>query len=266
MNPGRQAAAGALALLVLTAGALWLLGRLDGDEGERRRRAEVAPAPAPAPPPAPLEGATVTPSEVADPAQARALELLLERRAAWQGMVDGFRGPASPAALARLQPALDARWPAGGPVRWKAACRGETCRIEVEGAPEGWAAALLEHPAVKAVVDRVVADPDGGVAGQAYLVLAPERAAPGAGVLDEVVRELTGSGEAAACLRGAPPGTGVAVELEIDGTGVTFRASGGTSGEQRECVSGVVGEVISSVKVPPGARRATRTVTVRAAP
>lgn len=260
---------GALLLLAATGGALWLLARLEGAQASQRPRAEAPEAPEEArlPPSAvtPLTGATLTPPELADPAQARALELLLERRAAYQAMLDGFKGHESRAAQARLEPALQARWPRAGPVAWKVSCRGETCRLEVEGAPDGWPATLLEHAAIRAVVDRVVADPDDGRR-PAYLVLAAERARPGAGILDAVARQLEEGGEAAECLEGAPAGTSVALELEVDATGVTFRASGGATGEQRECVTGALSDVLASTRVEPGARSATRTVVVRAAP
>jgi len=251
-------------LAALTGAAMWVVARLDG--AEVRARPAVAEAAAPEPAPVtPLVGATLTPPELADPAQARRLELLVERRGAYRAMADGFKGRAAPAALARLEPALRALWPRGGPVSWTAACRGDTCRLEVAGATDGWVEALEGHRAVRAVVDRVVADPDDGRA-PAYLVLAAEAAPAGSPVLEAVARELQEAGAAAACLRGAPAEAAVELELEVDATGVTFRAGGSAEPDRRECVTGALTDALASVRVEPGARRAARTLVIRAAP
>lgn len=251
-------------LAALTAAAMWGVARLDGVDAGARSVAPEAAAPEPTPA-APLVGATLTPPELADPAQARALELLVERRGAYRAMADGFRGRAAPATLARLEPALRALWPRGGAVGWTAACRGDTCRLEVTGAPDGWVQALEGHRAVRAVVDRVVTDPDDARA-PAYLVLSAEAAPPGSPVLDAVARELEEAGAAAACLRGAPAEAAVELELEVDATGVTFRAGGSAEADRRECVTGALTDALASVRVEPGARRAARTLVVRAAP
>jgi hypothetical protein len=260
----RRLALAALGLLALvTGGALWLVAGLD-EPSPRHPPPGVVAEPALPSEVRPAAPGQLTPPEVADPVEARALELLIERRSRYLSLLDGFRGRESPGARARLEPALRALWPAGGPVAWTLACRGETCRVTAEGPPLAtWQAALTAYPAVKAVVDLVVVEP-AGVRAPAYLVLAAERSGPGDQVLDQVANRLAEEGDAAACLRDAPVGATVELELSVDGTGITYRTGGTASGAPRDCVAAVLGDVITGTSVGPQVRSASRTLVVRA--
>lgn len=251
------------ALALLVAGAVVLIVRLT-DPGPPA----LPPAPEETslgplvPPPTPMTGEqTLTPPEVADPAEARRLELLIEARSRYQSLRDGFTGPAAEAPRQRLDPALRALWP-GRPPPYTVSCRGRVCRVEGPGAPEAWRPQLVESQAVARVADRVVVDPDGRER-PAYVLVS--EGAPGSGedLLAGVERQLRDSDEAAICLDAAGgPGT-VELEVLVDASGITYRAGGTAPAAAVDCLGNALGALAAATRVPPATQAATRMVTFR---
>lgn len=216
----------------------------------------------------PGEQSPVMPTEIADPVKARAQEELLERRARFRSVRQAFEeARPSPAVQARALPALKAAFAPLAGARWSAECRALLCRVEVEPAtvPAGWPAALAGHAALVALADRLVDDPDGG---PAAFVLVPEArtATPAGGFLADVERQLLESEEAAACLRAEGAAGELVLDLEVDGSGITYRAGGDASPALRACYTDAVNGVVGLLHVPADVRTGTRRLVVRAAP
>ncbi|MBL0277909.1 MAG: hypothetical protein IPQ24_17870 [Anaeromyxobacter sp.] len=221
------------------------------------------PAPAPAPPPEPVRESlpqhTITPPEVADPAEALALELRIEARSRYRSLRDGFQGPLSEASRLRLDPALRALWP--GRAAFAVTCRGRVCRVEGPGAPGAWQAALQADPGVAALADQVVLDPD-GLERPAFVLVSPGRAGSGDDLLGGLARQLLESDEALACLTG--PGT-VVYDLQVDESGVTYREGGTAPQPVIDCVGRALADLVTATRVPPATKAGSRRVTLGAA-
>lgn len=244
----------ALALAVV--GAVVLILRLTEQAGGPG--AVGAPEAPLVPPPTPMTGTqTLTPPEVADPVEARSLEVLIEARNRYLALRDGFTGPASEAPRQRLEPALRALWP-GQPAAFTISCRGRVCRVEGPGDPAAWRAQLLGSQPVAKVADRVVVDPD-GTEKPAYVLLSEGRPGSGEDVLGDVEKRLRESDETAICLDGAAPGT-VEVELLVDQSGITYRAAGTAPLQVVDCVGRAAAALAAAIRVPPATQAATRTV------
>ena len=255
-----------VAILALVAGAAWLVARLTPPPRIRPRVEVVEPPVRPLPPPPPLaleqppapepEERPVTPPEAKDPAEAHRLELLIERRAAYRSLRDGFSGPASTAPLVRLEPALRALWP-GDPPPWQASCRGRICRVTGPGERAAWHERLLADAGVDAVTDRISVDPD-GVEPQAYLFVTDAPPGSGEDFLATVEDRIRASPGLEACQKGLE--AAVHVELLVDESGLTFRPSGEGSPESLRCLGVSIGEVVGLVQVPASTKAASRTV------
>ena len=256
----------ALLILIAMAGALLgatiLILRLTEPDGAPvvagPRVAPLEPAPS-APVPAQEVGPqTVTPPEVADPAAARRLEALIEARARYRSLRDGFTGPITEATRQRLDPALRALWP-GRPAPYTVTCRGRVCQVEGPGAPESWRPQLLTSAAVAQVSDRVVVDPDGAEK-PAYVLVSDGPAGSGVDLLADVERRLRESDEAARCIAGVGAGT-VELEVLVDQTGITYRTGGTAQAGVIDCLGNALGSLAANTRVPEATQAATRTVT-----
>jgi hypothetical protein len=221
----------------------------------------VAAAPAAAPSQGPPR--ELTPTEIADPDEARRVAEKLENReryAAIRAAFESKRGD-SPASRARLEPALDALWPAR-PRTFALACREVICRVELPAPAETTRAALAADPGVRAVADGVHVDPDGAdPAG--YVLLAPVNAAPGSDVLAEVEREFVRSTEARECLSRAGAVGSVEYELRVDPSGFTYRTRTDLPREVQDCVEAVLGGIITATQVPADVKTASLTLVLR---
>jgi hypothetical protein len=245
-----------LALAVAIAAAVLFILRLT--EPEAGPAVSAPPAAPLVPPPPPMTGTqTITPPEVADPVEARKLEVLIEARSRYQALRDGFTGPGTEAPRQRLEPALRALWP-GQPPAFTVGCRGRVCRVEGPGDPAAWRAELAGSPAVARVADQVAVDPD-GVEKPAFVLVSEGRPGSGEDLLGSLERSLRESDEAASCLEGGAPGT-VEVELQVDQSGVTFRAAGTAPLAVVDCVSRAAAELAGATRVAPTTQAATRTV------
>lgn len=249
--------------LLLAAAAVVLLGGvaywfLLGDSSDEPP--VVAAAVAPAPPASPRE---LTPTEIVDPDEARRVAEKLENReryAAIRAAFESKRGD-TPASRARLEPALDALWPAR-PRTFGLACREAVCRIELPAPPEATRVALAADPGVRAVADGVHVDPDGAdPAG--YVLLPPVNAAPGSDVLAEVEREFLRSTEARECLSLVGAVGSVEYELRVDPSGFTYRTRTDLPREVQDCVEAVLGGIITGTQVPSDVKTASLTLLLR---
>jgi hypothetical protein len=252
-----------LAIGALAAGSAYLI-RLWTEPLPAREGAPVEAEPPP-PPPAPQRPepqATLTPSEVADPVEARRLELTIEQRAVYRSLRDGFKGPRSASTRQRLEPALRALWPQVPP-GWSLACRGRVCSVVGPGEATTWQAALLADPGVTALADRVVVDPD-GVDPVAFVVVAPGPAGSGEDLLAGLEKQLRASPLVQACLT---QGSGtIEYELHVDESGITYRAGGTAPPPVADCVGTAFRLLVTSTNVPPKTKAATRVVQLTAAP
>ncbi|HET9552845.1 MAG TPA: hypothetical protein VFP50_07745 [Anaeromyxobacteraceae bacterium] len=217
---------------------------------------ELPPAP-PGPPPSSL-----TPSEVADPAEALKLELVIEQRGLFRSLRDGFKGPLSPASRGRIEPPLRALWP-GEPPAWKLTCRGRVCSVTGPGEASAWHAQLLADAGVAKVADRIAVDPDGADP-VAFVVVTAGAAGSGDDYLARLEGLLRQSEDVAACL-GRGSGT-VEYELMVDETGVTWRTGGSAPPEVADCIGVALGPLLAAVPPPPQIKRASRMVRLVAAP
>jgi hypothetical protein len=247
----------ALATLVLgVLAAVLLILRLT-EPGPAHSPAGAPEAPL-VPPPPPMTGTqTITPPEVEDPVEARRLEVLIEARGRYQSLRDGFGGPLSEATRQRLDPALRTLWP-GRPAPYTATCRGRVCQVEGPGDPSTWRDQLQGSKAVARVADRVVVDPD-GVEKPAFVLLS--EGAPGSGedFLAGVERRLRESDEVAICLDGVSAGA-VELEVQVDQTGITYRAAGTAPPSVVDCVGNALGSLAAAARVPPSIQASTRVV------
>ncbi len=252
----RTALALVAGLGLLFGGAIVLVVQLT-DPGEGTGGSDPAPTPPePAPPPpGPLPPGDLTPPELSDPVEARRLELHLEARSRYRSLRDGFKGPASEPSRQRLEPALRSLWPQAP---YTVACRGRVCRVEGPGAAAEWQPALQAHPPVVAVADQVVVDPD-GLERPAYVLVTPGR--PGSG--DDFLGGFERSFREAVEDEGCPEGAGtVEYQLQVDESGITYRAGGTAPQEVIDCVGRVLAEQVTATRVPPSTKAATRTVTL----
>jgi hypothetical protein len=247
-----------LASLGLLLGAALLLVRQATDPDQVAGAPPARQVREPEPPRGPPPVTSTTPPEVADPVEALELERLIETRARYRSLRDGFKGPASEASRQRVEPALRSLWPEAG--AFDLGCRGRVCRVEGPGRPVDWQRALRDHPGVVAVTDQVALDPDGQER-PAYLVVSDGRAGSGEDLLGGLERQLRESEETQACLVGS--GT-IEYELMVDETGVTYRAGGTAPQPVIDCVGRALAEVISAIKVPPATKTASRAVTLLA--
>jgi hypothetical protein len=244
-----------VAVVLLGGAAAWFLLGDSPDESP-----EVAAPAAPASQGPPRE---LTPTEIADPDEARRAAEKLESRERYLAIRAAFesrRGDA-PASRARLEPALDALWPAR-PRTFGLACREAICRVDLPAPPETTRAALAADPGVRTVADGVHVDPD-GVDPAGYVLLAPVGAAPGSDVLAEVEREFVRSADARECLSRVGALGSVEYELRVDPSGFTYRTRTDLPREVQDCVEAVLGGIITSTQVPPDVKTASLTLVLR---
>jgi hypothetical protein len=245
------------AVVVLVGAALWLVYRLTEPARPASLAAVAQPSPNdPAREPPPIT--SMTPPEVADPAQALALERTIEARSRYRSLRDGFSGPASEAARQRLAPALRRLWPGAG--AFDLDCRGRACRVEGPGLLNEWQTTLRSDPGVLAVADQVATDPDGRER-PAYLLVSQGRAGSGEDFLGNLERQLRDSEEAQACLGGV--GT-VDYELMVDESGITWRAGGSAPQATIDCVGRALADLVTAVRVPPATQAGSRQVRLAA--
>lgn len=256
-RPPRRVARWAVGLAlvgVLAGGTYVLLG--DGD------------APATPPGPAPVAGPggaprEPTPSEVADPAEARKLAEHQERRARFESMRAAFEAGQgdSASSRARLEPALLALWPARPPTH-RLACRERLCRVEAPGAGPGALATLAADPGVRRLSEGVYLDPD-GVDPAGYVLLAAAGALPGDDALATVEKAFLGGSDARECLSSVGAVGQVEYELRVDASGFTYRSQADLPRPVLECVDDVLNGIIHSTEVPRGVKPASRTFALR---
>lgn len=243
----------ALAALALAAGAFVLTREDDVPT------ADVVAAPRPADVPAREPTAT----EASDPAEQRRLSELEERRGRYGALRSAFGTgtPPSPASVARLSPVLHALWPAGT-VAWTAACVGQLCRVDAPPPAPSWQERLADDPGVRALVERVVVDPDGAQS-PAYLVLIAAGARPGASVLDAVEEEFRASTEIRDCLSRIGATGSVEYAVSLDSSGYSYRQSTDLPLEALDCADRVLGEILDRHPPVQPVQTATRTLTLR---
>jgi len=244
---------GVAVVAALAAGAFVLLR-----DGDAPSPAGSVPVAGPAGPPREL-----TPSEVADPAEARRLAEHQERRARFESMRAAFEAGQgdTAASRARLEPALLALWPARPPTH-HLACRERLCRVETPGAAPGALAALAADPGVRRLSEGVYLDPDGAdPAG--YVLLATAEALPGDDVLGAVEKAFLGGSEARECLSSVGAIGHVEYELRVDVSGFTYRSRTDLPRPVLECVDDVLNGIINSTEVPRGVKPASRTFALR---
>jgi hypothetical protein len=237
----------------LAAGA-WLLLREDAP-----RAPEVAAVERPAD----LPPRELTPTEIADPAEARRAAEREEARGRYASLraTFGDGNPASPASLARLSPLLQSIWPAGS-LAYAAACSGQLCRVDAPAPATAWQAQLAGSAEVNRLVERVVVDPD-GVASAAYLVLLPTGAAPGGTALDGVEEDFRRSTEIRECLSRAGATGAIEYAVTVDATGYSYRSQADLPGEVIDCTDRVLGEILDRHPPPRVVQPATRTLALR---
>jgi hypothetical protein len=205
----------------------------------------------------------VTPSEVADPAEARRLAEHQERRARFESMRAAFEAGQgdTAASRARLEPALLALWPARPPIH-RLACRERLCRVETPGAAPGALAALAADPGVRRISEGVYLDPD-GVDPAGYVLLATAGALPGDDTLGAVEKAFLGGSDARECLSSVGAIGHVEYELRVDASGFTYRSRTDLPRPVLECVDDVLNGIIHSTEVPRGVKPASRTFALR---
>ncbi len=243
----------AAALLALGLAAWWLLR-------------DAPPAPADAPPPALPAGVAPrepTSSEILDPAERRRVAELEGLRGRYATLRDSFGNghPASRASQDRLAPVLGAVFPPGT-VAWTAACKGQLCRVDAPGPAGAWQARLAAEPAVAALAEGVVVDPDAKETA-AFLVLLPAGAAPAGSILDAVEEEFRTSTEIRECLSRVGATGRVEYVVTVDVTGYTYRQDTDLPSEAVDCADRVLGEILDRHPPPRPVQTASRTLTLR---
>lgn len=254
LRRGARWAIGLALVAVLAGSAYVLLG--DGDAPET----PPGPAPVAGPGGPPREP---TPSEVADPAEARKLAEHQERRARFESMRAAFEAGQgdSASSRARLEPALLALWPVRPPTH-RLACRERLCRVEAPGAGPEALATLAADPEVRRLSEGVYLDPD-GVDPAGYVLLAAAGALPGDDVLGTVEKAFLGGGDARECLSSVGAVGQVEYELRVDASGFTYRSQADLPRPVLECVDDVLNGIIHSTEVPRGVKPASRTFALR---
>ncbi|MBI5067567.1 MAG: hypothetical protein HZB56_04950 [Deltaproteobacteria bacterium] len=249
----KTVALAAAAVLALGAVAGWLVAR----EPQGPSAPDAPPRPAP-----PVEIARERPPPPVDPAQLdrqaqinASRDQFLSLRVAFEG------GRPDERSRARLEPALRQLWPGPAP-RWSAPCRSRVCRVAVEQAPPGWAEALRDAPAVRAMADRVAPDPDGPEA-VAFVLLAAENAPSGAPALEEVEQRLAASSRVGECLRSATQAGTVEYELFVDTTGITYVRGGTADVATQTCVEDQLAEIINTTATPAKVKSESRRISLR---
>jgi len=257
-EPGRRRGGlllAAVAVVVLGGATAWFLLGDSPDESP-----EVAAPAAPAPPGLPRD---LTPTEIADPDEARRVAEKLENRERYVAIRSAFQAKQgeTPASRTRLEPALEALWPAR-PRTFGVACREAVCRIDLPAPLEAARSALAADPGVRAIADGVHIDPDGSDPA-VYVLLPPVNAAPGSDVLAEVEREFLRSTEARECLSRVGAMGSVEYELRVDPSGFTYRTRTDLPREVQDCVEAVLGGIITSTQVPPDVKTASLNLSLR---
>ncbi|MEI7706512.1 MAG: hypothetical protein WCK73_18150 [Deltaproteobacteria bacterium] len=230
-------------------------------------RGEFAPSPtggrALTPEGSPASPRALTPSEIADPDEAHRAAVRLDQMTRFEAMRAAFEagGRDTPASRARLEPALQSLWPAR-PATYRLACREAVCRIDLPSSPETARAALASDRGVRAVADGVFLDPD-GVDPAGYVLLAAANAAPGQDVLTELEQEFTRSSEARECLSRAGAVGRVEYEVQVDGSGFTYRTRTDLSRDVRECLESVLNGIITATAIPSEVKAASITLALR---
>ena len=244
-----------VAVVVLGGAAAWFLAGDSPDEP-----AKVATPAAPAPSAGPRE---LTPSEIADPDEARRAAEHLERRERYVAIRSAFqsRQRETPDSRDRLLPALDALWPTR-PVTFGLACREAICRIDLPAPAEATRTALAADPGVRSVADGVHVDPD-GTDTAAYVLLPAVGAAPGLDLLVEVEREFLRSTDARECLSRVGAVGSIDYELRVDPSGFTYRTRTDLPREVQDCVESVLNGIITTTPVPPEVKAASLTFALR---
>jgi len=245
----------AVAVVVLGGTAAWFLL---GDSPDESPGVAVPAAPA-----SPGPAREPTPTEIADPDEARRAAEKLESRERYLAIRGAFQAKQgeTPASRARLEPALEALWPAR-PGTFGLACREAICRIDLPAPQEAARSALAADPGVRAVADGVHIDPDGADPA-VYVLLPPMNAAPGSDVLAEVEREFVRSADARECLSRVGAVGSVEYELRVDPSGFTYRTRTDLPREVQDCVEAVLGGIITATQVPPDVKTASLTLSLR---
>ena len=115
---------------------------------------------------------------------------------------------------------------------------------------------------MRAVADGVFLDPD-GVDPAGYVLLAAANAAPGQDVLTELEQEFTRSSEARECLSRAGAVGRVEYEVQVDGSGFTYRTRTDLSRDVRECLESVLNGIITATAIPSEVKAASITMALR---
>ena len=138
----------AVAVVVLGGAASWFL---PGDSPDEPSEAAAPSVPVPSGP-----ARELTPTEIADPDEARRAAEKLENRERYAAIRSAFQAKRgeTPASRARLGPALDALWPAR-PRTFGLVCREAICRIDLPPPLEATRPALAADPGVRTVADGV---------------------------------------------------------------------------------------------------------------
>ncbi len=245
----------AAGVAVLAVALAWMLLRDGGEAPGGEATSAVATAPRPPRPP--------TPSEISDPEEARRAADLEERRGRYATLRSSFGTGAPPSAqsLARLTAVLEPLWPRDT-AQWSAACTGQLCRVDAPGPSGAWHDRLATDPAVAALAERVVVDPDGGESA-AYLVLAAAGAAPGGSALDAVEEDFRRSTEVRECLSRAGATGSIEYVVTLDGSGYSYLRRTDLPGDVVDCADRVLGEILDRHPPPRSVRAATRTLALR---
>lgn len=249
--PLRFIAAGGVALILALGLGVWLL--LPAIGGDRPRAPDLSSVP-----PRPL-----TPTEIADPAEAHRAAEREEARGRYDSMRSSFgegKRP-EPRAVARLTPALRALFPAGD-VPFTVECVGQLCKVDAPGPAAAWQPRLQADPAVAKLAERVVVDPE-GAATPAYLMLVPAGAEPGEDALRVVEEEFLRDTDARECLSRQGVTGQVTYILRLDGSGYSFRQETDLPLAVIDCVDLVLTRILDAHPPPKAVRAATRTFTLR---
>ena len=177
----------------------------------------------------------------------------------------------TPAAEARLRPALEALFPGRRP-SWTLECRRLVCRLEVEARAAEWRQPFATSLAVRPHLERVAFDPDGEKLAfvelvEARLAAADSQRPEGDRILEGLEQGILASEEVRRCLAEGPSPEGAEIRLTIDSSGVTYRFGTAVDSKVAYCLMmQALPDLMATVSAPARVRRAERVVRIRASP